>query len=72
MCGQSSEGEKEDPLVVVEDERNSGGFGDKERENQCVYDVEDMVESKGTEGEKDQLCVAEEEGNSGGVGVRMV
>ena len=45
--GLRSEGEKEDPLVVVEDGRNGGGFGDKRKENQCWYDVDDVVEGKG-------------------------
>ena len=53
--GERSEGENDDPLVVVEDERNGGGFGDKGRENQCWDDVEDMVEGKGTGSEMDQL-----------------
>ena len=34
--------------MVVEDEGKGGGFGDKGMENQCWYDVEDMVEGKGT------------------------
>ena len=52
---QSSEGEKEAPLVVVEDEGKGGGFGDKGRENHCWYDVEDMVNGKGMGSNKDQL-----------------
>ena len=28
-------GREKDPLVIVEDEGNGGGFGDKGREKQC-------------------------------------
>ena len=52
--------------MVVEDDGNGGWFGDKGRENQCWYDVDDRVEGKGTGGEKDQLGMVEEEGNGGG------
>ena len=51
--------------MVVED---GEGFGDKGGESRCWYDVDDMLEGKGTGGEKDQLGVVEEEGNGGGVG----
>ena len=40
------------------------------RENQCWWDVDDRVESKGTGDEKDQYGVVEDEGNGGGVGVK--
>ena len=56
--------------MVVEDDRNGVGFGDKGRKNQCWYDVEDMVEGKGTGGEKDQLGEVDDEGNGGGVGCK--
>ena len=58
------EGEREDPVVVVED---GEGFEDKGGERRCWYDVDDMLEGKGTGSEKDQLGAVEEEGNSGGV-----
>ena len=47
---------------------NGGGLGDKGRENQCWYDVEDRLEGKGTGGEK--RISFEEERNGGEVGVR--
>ena len=45
-------GRKEYPIVEVEDERNGGGFGDRGRENQYWYDVEDMVKGKGREAKR--------------------
>ena len=59
--------EREDLVVVVEDGGNGEGFRDKVVESRCWYDVDDMVEGKGTGGEKNQLGVVEEEGNGGGV-----
>ena len=53
--GDKGTGGEKDLLVVVEDEGNGGGVGDKGRENQCWYDIEDIVEGKGTGGEKDQF-----------------
>ena len=74
--GQRSEEEKEDSFVVVEDEGNGGGFGDRGRgrENQCWYDVEDMVEveGKGTGDKKNQFGVVEEDLNYAGWGLRGV
>ena len=51
--GGGSQGEREDPVVVVVD---GGGFGDKGGESRCSYDVDDMLEGtggkKGFEGNK--------------------
>ena len=58
--------------MVVEDGGYGGGFRNKGGESRCLYDDRDMLEGKGTGGEKDQLGAVEEEGNGGGVGVRRV
>ena len=64
--GQRSEGEKEDPLVVVEDEGKGWRVWGQGNGKSMWYDVEDIVEGKGTGGEKDQLGVVEEDENGGG------
>ena len=51
--------------MVVED---GGGLGDKGGESLCWYDVDEMLDGKGTGDEKDQLGAVQEEGNGGGVG----
>ena len=61
-AGGVSQGEGEDPVVVVDDGEGLGEKGGK-----SWYDVDDRLDGKGTSGEKDQLGAVEEEGNGGGV-----